>query len=601
MFTSFAQSPSPTVTNGPLPVVTIVATDPIATLSGGSGTFTVFRAGDTNATLDVYYEIGGTASNGVDYALISNWITLSAGVCTNSITITPINHGQGGIETVVLQLAPPPIATPVNYDIGSPSNAVVYVVPPEVTNPPAVVTILATEPYAAEPCGTNPAVPGTFTVYRNRGTNIDLVVRYAIGGSASNGVDYAAISNAVVIPKGDYSADIGIKPLGNGLPGSIETVVLQVVPPICPALWPPPPECYLVGEPYEAVVFIMGCQAPTNLPPVVRIVSPADSACFRAPVDIPIFAYAFDPDGYVTTVEFFAGTNSLGFGNRLIAGTNQSLTWFPTNLFFIVWSNAPLGTYALTAEATDNGGASTVSEPVNVTILPPPPPTTNLPPVVSIVATDPVAIEGTNCWVWPGMTNWPPTWSNWPVAVSACRWFTNCGPKNAIFTVRRVGCTNDALIVTYDIGGTATNGVDYVTLPGFVTIAAGERAALITLVSIDDGPPDITCTVVLKLTPSTNSPPDYLVGFPRRAAAIIVDGNLPWALTGMLPDGCFHLSANGPDGAWFSVEYSTDLVTWQPICTNQVVDGAIDFVDPDAPGDASRFYRAVPQFDPPLQ
>ena len=72
-----------------VPVVTIQATDPIAT-PASPGVFTVFRHGDTNLTLNVYYQIGGTASNGVDYALISNWVKISAGATSNAITITPV-------------------------------------------------------------------------------------------------------------------------------------------------------------------------------------------------------------------------------------------------------------------------------------------------------------------------------------------------------------------------------------------------------------------------------------------------------------------------------------------------------------------------------
>ena len=62
----------------------------------------------------------------------------------------------------------------------------------------------------------------------------------------------------------------------------------------------------------------------------------------------------------------------------------------------------------------------------------------------------------------------------------------------------------------------------------------------------------------------------------------------------MLPGSCFHLATPGPDAAWFSVECSTDLVNWTSICTNQVINGSIDFVDPDAASNSSRFYRAVP-------
>jgi hypothetical protein len=56
-----------------------------------------------------------------------------------------------------------------------------------------------------------------------------------------------------------------------------------------------------------------------------------------------------------------------------------------------------------------------------------------------------------------------------------------------------------------------------------------------------------------------------------------------------------------PPGAWFHVDYWTNLVNWTPICANQVIEGSIDFVDPDAPADSMRFYRAVPETGPPLQ
>ena len=157
--------------------------------------------------------------------------------------------------------------------------------------------------------------------------------------------------------------------------------------------------------------------------------------------------------------------------------------------------------------------------------------------------------------------------------------------------------TNNDLTVSYAIGGTATNGVDYVMLPGTVTIPAGERRALISVVPIDDGPPDITSTVILKPALSTN----YVVGFPSAAAAIIIDSNWPWPATAVLPDGCFHVNAIGPEGAWFSIEASADLVNWTSICTNQVVNGSIDFVDPDAQGTAARFYRAESQFSVPME
>jgi hypothetical protein len=97
-----------------------------------------------------------------------------------------------------------------------------------------------------------------------------------------------------------------------------------------------------------------------------------------------------------------------------------------------------------------------------------------------------------------------------------------------------------------------------------------------------------------------NPLPGYVLGFPRRAAAIILDQG-PCPATGMVPGGCFHLATTGPDAAWFSVECSTDLANWTAVCTNQVVNGSIDFVDPDAGSNPSRFYRSVPLTSPPAE
>ena len=46
-----------------------------------------------------------------------------------------------------------------------------------------------------------------------------------------------------------------------------------------------------------------------------------------------------------------------------------------------------------------------------------------------------------------------------------------------VFRVRRSGETNQALTVHFAIRGTASNGVDYVRVPGQVTIPSGRRTA----------------------------------------------------------------------------------------------------------------------------
>jgi hypothetical protein len=342
--------------------------------------------------------------------------------------------------------------------------------------------------------------------------------------------------------------------------------------------------------------------------PSIRITSPANHAVFYAPVDIPLFAFVLSPDSGTrwTNVEFFAGTNDLGRGFDLGSTTRRPpqvyanfVTTVPLlprtgSVYCLVWSNAPVGSYALTAVVTGSLGLiSKTSAPVNITILPA---STNSNPadVVSIVATDPIAIAGTNSYVWPGMTNASPAWSNWPPPL--WQFFTNWGPKDALFTVRRFGDASNPITVNYAIGGTASNGVNYAALPGYVTIPAGGAYALIPVVPVDTG--SFPKTVVLTLTASSNEPPDYLVGIPSRAAALILN-NWPRPLPFLLPDGSFHVNASGPDGAWFAIQNSSDLQNWSAVSTNQVFQGSVDFIDPGAPGNSSGFYRAVPVTNTP--
>ena len=94
----------------------------------------------------------------------------------------------------------------------------------------------------------------------------------------------------------------------------------------------------------------------SNQPPTAAITAPANGATFTAGANITLTANAADSDGTVAKVEFFRGATSLG--------SKTSAPWS------VVWSNAPAGSYVLTAIATDNAGASTTSSAVNITVSP---------------------------------------------------------------------------------------------------------------------------------------------------------------------------------------------------------------------------------------
>ncbi|MBM4093016.1 MAG: hypothetical protein FJ276_26950, partial [Planctomycetes bacterium] len=116
------------------PTVTVTATDPNASETGpDAGAFTVTRAGGTTSALIVNYTLGGAATNGVDYALISGSVTIGAGSATATATVTPIDDASAeGSETVILTLA-----AGAGYTVGSPSSATATIADNDVLYSPA--------------------------------------------------------------------------------------------------------------------------------------------------------------------------------------------------------------------------------------------------------------------------------------------------------------------------------------------------------------------------------------------------------------------------------------------------------------------------------
>jgi len=88
------------------PTVSIVASDDEASESGAdNGTFTVSRTGETPSPLLVFYTVGGTANNGLDYQNLSGSVTIAAGSSSADITLTPLPDGIVDVsETVILTL-----------------------------------------------------------------------------------------------------------------------------------------------------------------------------------------------------------------------------------------------------------------------------------------------------------------------------------------------------------------------------------------------------------------------------------------------------------------------------------------------------------------
>ncbi|HEY8400634.1 MAG TPA: Ig-like domain-containing protein, partial [Cytophagaceae bacterium] len=92
----------------------------------------------------------------------------------------------------------------------------------------------------------------------------------------------------------------------------------------------------------------------SNQAPLVSITSPANNATFTAPATVNITATASDPDGSVSKVEFYNGSQYLG------EDTSSPYTYS--------WTNVSAGNYTITAKVYDNLNLSSTSSPVNISV-----------------------------------------------------------------------------------------------------------------------------------------------------------------------------------------------------------------------------------------
>lgn len=90
----------------------------------------------------------------------------------------------------------------------------------------------------------------------------------------------------------------------------------------------------------------------SNNPPSVSITNPTEGSTFETGTTIAIDADASDPDGTVTQVEFFVDGSSIGTD----ASSPYSISW-----------QVGSGSQQITAEATDDAGAKTMSSAVTIT------------------------------------------------------------------------------------------------------------------------------------------------------------------------------------------------------------------------------------------
>jgi hypothetical protein len=201
---------------------TVVSITPIDGTGAETGsndiTLRFTRTGSTSADLPVFFGTSGTALEGDDYEPTGGVVTILAGQTSVDLIVKPLDDaGFEGSESIQVDLIPQPDS----YFVGA--GSVAATLNDDGTDLP-VVTIAATDHGGTE-------VPGNtaqFTVYTSKTLAADLVVSYSVGGTATAGSDYQALSGTVTIPAGQPSAPIAVTPQDDSAAEGAENVVVTL-------------------------------------------------------------------------------------------------------------------------------------------------------------------------------------------------------------------------------------------------------------------------------------------------------------------------------------------------------------------------------------
>src|SRR5215470_10776345 len=98
----------------------------------------------------------------------------------------------------------------------------------------------------------------------------------------------------------------------------------------------------------------VGVTVISHPPPTVSLTAPPNNATYVAPATIALSASSSASAANIARVEFFA--------NATLVATQTAAPFNAT------WSNVAIGTYVLTAKATDSLGATVTSNPISVTV-----------------------------------------------------------------------------------------------------------------------------------------------------------------------------------------------------------------------------------------
>ncbi len=328
------------------------------------------------------------------------------------------------------------------------------------TNPSTSTVTLAVSPSSVTEDGTANMV---YTFTRSGVTTNPLTVNYTVGGTATNGTDYTSIPTSVTFAANSATATVIVDPTADTTVESNETVALTLAT----------GTGYTVGTPNAATGTILN----DDLPSITLAVSPS-SVTEDGTANL---VYTFTRSGVTTnalTVNYTLGGTATLNTDYTRSGTNNTVT-------FAAGSSTATVIVDPTADTTVES-----DETVALTL-----------------ATGTGYTVGTTTAVTGTITNDDVTLPSITLAVSPSS-VTEDGTSSLIYIFMRTGDTTNPLTVNYTVGGTATNGTDYTSIPTSVTFAANSATATVIVDPTADTTVESDETVALTLASGTG----YTVG-----------------------------------------------------------------------------------------
>ena len=205
-----------------LPTVSMQQVDATATeLPGNPGSVRFVRTGPTTNALTVAYDVVGTAEPGVDCNVLPGTATIPAGSVAVLVVATALQdtRREPG-EALIVRLRPA-----AQYARGAVRSAHVVFTDDERASPLPVVGVVATDPGVGEA-----GDAGEITLTRTGTTTAPLVVQFAIGGTATAGVDFVPLGSSATIPAGQRWVRLPVAAIDDALVEGAESLTVRVLP-----------------------------------------------------------------------------------------------------------------------------------------------------------------------------------------------------------------------------------------------------------------------------------------------------------------------------------------------------------------------------------